>query len=54
LEEVRALEEGRKVETPVPRFQREITNYFAGLRYVEKYAAIKKVRNEHLLNSTGC
>jgi Fic family protein len=48
LEEVRALEEGREVETPAPRFQREITNYFAGLRYVEKNAGIKQVRHEHL------
>jgi Fic family protein len=48
LEEVRALEEGRTVVLPAPRFQREVTNYFAGLRYVEKTALIKKVRHEHL------
>jgi Fic family protein len=48
LEEVRALEEGRTVLSPAPRFQREVTNYFAGLRYVEKTALIKKVRHEHL------
>ena len=48
LDEVRSLEEGRPVETPTPRFQREITNYFAGLRYVEKNAGVKQVRHEHL------
>ena len=48
LEEVRALEEGRKAALGAPRFQREVTNYFAGLRYVEKNAGLKKVRHEHL------
>jgi Fic family protein len=48
LEEVRALEEGRMVNTSAPRFQREVTNYFAGLHYVEKNASLKKVRHEHL------
>ncbi|MEY4484484.1 MAG: hypothetical protein RL693_1936 [Verrucomicrobiota bacterium] len=48
LEEVRALEDGQKVATPAPRFQREVTNYFAGLRYVEKNADLKNVRHEHL------
>ncbi len=47
LAEVRALEESRKVETTT-RFQREVTNYFAGLRYVEKNVRIKKVRHENL------
>jgi Fic family protein len=48
LEEVSALEEGRAVEPSEPRFQREVTNYFAGLRYVEKHVSVKKVRHEHL------
>jgi len=48
LEEVRALEEGRQIEAPAPRFQREVTNYFAGLRYIEKNAGIQQVRHEHL------
>ncbi len=48
LEEVCALEEGRAVEPSAPRFQREVTNYFTGLRYVEKHASVKKVRHEHL------
>ncbi|OYW72115.1 MAG: hypothetical protein B7Z37_25825 [Verrucomicrobia bacterium 12-59-8] len=48
LEEVRALEEGREATPDAPRYQREVTNYFAGLRYVEKNAGLKKVRHEHL------
>lgn len=48
LEEVRALEEGRPCKRPTPRFQREVTNYFAGLRYVEKNADIQQVQHHHL------
>jgi len=48
LAEVRAIEEGRNITNPAPRFQREVTNYFAGLRYVEKNAAIKQMQHEHL------
>lgn len=48
LEEVRALEEGRPSKRPTPRFQREVTNYFAGLRYVEKNADIQQVQHHHL------
>ncbi|MBK9437579.1 MAG: hypothetical protein IPN51_06240 [Chloracidobacterium sp.] len=35
LEQVRALEEGRTLTAPGDRSQREVLNYFAGLRYVE-------------------
>lgn len=48
LEEVCALEERQAVESSAPRLQREVTNYFTGLRYVEKHASVKKVRHEHL------
>ncbi|MCC5848234.1 MAG: Fic family protein [Verrucomicrobia bacterium] len=48
LEQVRALEEGRELVASGQRYQREVTNYFAGLRYVEKNAGLKKVRHEHL------
>ena len=48
LEQVRALEEGREVLAAGPRDEREVTNYFAGLRYVEKNVGIKQVRHEHL------
>lgn len=48
LEQVRALEEGRPLVASEARFEREVTNYFAGLRYIEKKATIGKVRHEHL------
>ena len=49
LEEVRALEEGRELATPVRRSQQEVLNYFAGLRYVEKHASRKTIRHEEVL-----
>ena len=39
LEQVRALEEGRELATSGVRAKREVVNYFAGLRYVEKHAS---------------
>ena len=38
LAQVRALEEGRHLGAADQRAQREVLNYFAGLRYVEKNA----------------
>lgn len=49
LEQVRALEEGRELSTPGVRAQREVLNYFAGLRYVEKHAAKKKIGHAEVL-----
>jgi Fic family protein len=46
LEQVRALEEGRELAASDQRSQREVLNYFAGLRYVEKHADKKTVRHE--------
>ncbi len=48
LDQVRALEEGRELVASEQRYQREITNYFAGLRYVEKKASLQRIRHEHL------
>lgn len=48
LEQVRALEEGRELVASDERSQREVLNYFAGLRYVEKQSKLKMVRHEHL------
>src|SRR5258707_6807720 len=48
LEQVRALEEGRQVSASDQRPQREVLNYFAGLRYVEKHADKKTLRHEDL------
>ncbi len=49
LEQVRALEEGRELSTPGARPKREVINYFAGLRYVEKHAAKKALRHADIL-----
>jgi len=46
LEQVRALEEGRELAASDQRSQREVLNYFAGLRYVEKHAEKKILRHE--------
>lgn len=48
LEQVRALEEGRELVASDERSQREVLNYFAGLRFIEKNARRKKIRHEHL------
>lgn len=47
LEDVRALEEGRTVAAPT-RARREVLNYFAALRHVEKQAAQKRLTHEDL------
>src|ERR1700750_1391796 len=38
LEQVRAIDEGREIPATGQRPRREIANYFAGLRFVEKNA----------------
>lgn len=48
LEQVRAVEEGRDVPAVTERAKREVVNYFAGLRYIEKRADIQAVRHEDL------
>ncbi|MEO0414181.1 MAG: Fic family protein [Verrucomicrobiota bacterium] len=48
LEQVRALEEGRELTASDERSQREVLNYFAGLRYIEKNANLKNIRHEQL------
>jgi hypothetical protein len=56
LEEVRALEEGATVAAPA-RARREVLNYFAALRHVEKQAGKKRLTHEDMrLTSTspGC
>jgi Fic family protein len=49
LEQVRALEEGRELSASDTRPRREVINYFAGLRYVEKHAAKKTLRHADIL-----
>jgi len=48
LAQVRAIEEGRDLEAPDSRSRREVLNYLAGLRFVEKNAAKKAVSHEDL------
>lgn len=50
LEQVRALEEGRKLEASDQRSEREVTNYFAGLRFVEKNAGLECIGHDHLFD----
>jgi Fic family protein len=49
LEQVRALEEGRQPVASDARSRREVLNYSAGLRYVEKRAAKKTIRHDDVL-----
>jgi Fic family protein len=49
LDQVRALEESRELSTSEARPKREILNYFAGLRYVEKNAAKTSFRYADIL-----
>jgi Fic family protein len=48
LEQVRALEEGQPLSVPT-RARREVVNYFAALRHIEKRAAKKRIVHEDLL-----
>src|SRR4030065_388766 len=50
LEQVRALEEGRTLATAGERARREVINYFAGLRYVEKHASQKRIGHDNILD----
>ncbi len=50
LEQVRAIEEGRTLAASDDRSQREVLNYFAGLRYVEKNAVKKTIRHEDVFS----
>src|SRR3972149_3055259 len=49
LEQVRALEEGRELSASGTRPKREVLNYFAGLRYVEKNVGKKTIRHADIL-----
>ena len=49
LEQVRAWEEGRELAASGERARREVVNYFAGLRFVEKYANKSKIGHEDIL-----
>ena len=46
LEQVRAVEEGREIPAVAGRAKREVTNYFAGLRFIETNASKKAINHE--------
>ncbi len=48
LAQVQALEEGRTLAASDSRSSREVLNYFAGLRYVEKHAMTETIRHDDL------
>lgn len=49
LEQVRAIEEGREILATARRPRREIANYFAGLRFVEKNAKRRVIGHPEIL-----
>ena len=49
LEQVRAIEEGREIPATAQRSRREVANYFAGLRFVEKNAQRSAVTHAEML-----
>jgi Fic family protein len=49
LEQVRALEEGQDVPAVTDRSKREVLNYFAGLRFIEKHARKSPIGHEDVL-----
>src|SRR5437879_4147941 len=49
LEQVRAVEEGREIPAIAARARREVVNYFAALRFVEKNADKKTISHEEIL-----
>jgi Fic family protein len=49
LEQVRAIEEGRDIPATAQRARREVANYFAGLRFVEKNAHLRAIAHVHIL-----
>jgi Fic family protein len=49
LEQVRAVEEGRELPAVALRARREVINYFAGLRFVEKNAAKSLLTHDDML-----
>ncbi len=48
LEQVRAVEEGEMLAVPT-RIRREVVNYFAALRHIEKHAEKKRLTHEDVL-----
>jgi Fic family protein len=49
LEQVRLLEEGQPLPAQPERARREVLNYLAGLRFIEKHAGKKRITHEDVL-----
>ena len=49
LEQVRAIEDGREIPATARRPRREVANYFAGLRFVEKNAKADAITHARVL-----
>ena len=49
LEQVRAIEEGREIPATARRPRREVANYFAGFRFVEKNAKRSSITHTEIL-----
>src|SRR5215470_11433310 len=49
LEQVRAIEEGREIPATAQRPRREVANYFAGLRFMEKNAQKETITHKEVL-----
>lgn len=45
-----SLEEGREPVASAARSRREVVNYFAGLRFIEKHASKKYIRHADLFD----
>jgi Fic family protein len=50
LEQVRMLEEGKSLPGITERSRREVLNYFAGLRLIEKHHSNKRIAHEDVLS----
>src|SRR2546428_11449002 len=49
LEQVRLIEEGKSLQTEPARATREVLNYLAGLRYIERHANKKLLTHRDML-----
>ncbi len=48
LEQVRAVEEGREIVAVASRSKREVVNYFAALRHIEKHNVRRRISHEDM------
>ncbi|MDF0645009.1 MAG: hypothetical protein P0111_13345 [Nitrospira sp.] len=49
LEQVWLIEEGHELPTEAPRARREVLNYLAGLRHIERHADKKRITHQDIL-----